>query len=97
MKEILLSLVLLLGLYPTSGIVTDIDCSADLVTVQLQNGHMYQFYSVEDWAEGDIAAMIMNDCGTPEVYDDKIVSVRYVGYCGSKLQTKETAYAFAEK
>ena len=80
MKELLLSLVLLLGLYPTSGVVTEVNYDTDLVTVELQSGHLYQFYGAEDWVEGDIAAMIMNDLGTPEVYDDEIISVRYVGY-----------------
>ena len=80
MKELLLSLVLLLGLYPTSGIVTEVNYDTDLVTVEVRNGNMFQFYGAEDWVEGDIAAMIMNDLGTPEVYDDEIISVRYVGY-----------------
>lgn len=80
MKELLLSLVLLLGLYPASGIVTEANCDTDLVTVELQSGHLYQFYGAEDWLVDDIAAMLMSSCGTPEVTDDIILSVRYVGY-----------------
>ena len=37
------------------------------------------FYGAEDWMIDDIAAMIIDDCGTPEVAGDKIASVRYCG------------------
>ena len=78
--SLLLVVVLLLGLYPTAGIVTQVDRAADLVTVTLQNGHEYQFSGTEDWLEGDIAAMIMFDRFTQIITDDMIISVRYVGY-----------------
>lgn len=78
--SLLLIVVLFLGLYPTAGIVTQVDRLTDLVTVTLQNGHSYQFSGTEDWMEGDICAMIMFDRYTPVITDDMIVSVRYVGY-----------------
>jgi len=78
--SMLLVIVLLLGLYPMSGIVTEVDKAANLVTVQLWNGYTYQFCGTEDWLEGDIAAMIMFDRLTPIITDDMIISVRYVGY-----------------
>jgi hypothetical protein len=66
-------------LYPMSGIVTAIDREADFVTVETQNGHLWAFYGAEDWMEGDIVAMLMNDMGTAEIVDDMIVSARYCG------------------
>lgn len=66
-------------LYPMSGIVTRVDHAQDIVEVTTQNGHMWEFAPAEDWAEGDICAMLMNDMGTLEVIDDMIISVRYCG------------------
>ena len=66
-------------LYPMSGVVTAIDREADFVTVETQNGHMWEFYGAEDWMEGDVCALMMNDMGTAEVTDDMIVSARYCG------------------
>lgn len=66
-------------LYPMSGIVTAIDREADIVEVTTQNGHIWAFYGAEDWMEGDVCALLMNDCGTPTILDDEIISVRYCG------------------
>lgn len=66
-------------LYPNAGIVAEVNREADTVTVETQNGHMWEFYGAEDWMIGDLCAMLMNDMGTAEVTDDEIVSVRYCG------------------
>jgi hypothetical protein len=66
-------------LYPNAGIVTNVDHAQDTVTVTTQNGHMWEFYGAEDWMEGDVCAMLMNDMGTPCVTDDEIVSAQYCG------------------
>ena len=66
-------------LYAQAGIVTRVDRAEDTVTVTTQNGHMWEFYGAEDWMEGDIAALLMDDMGTAEIVDDEIVSVRYCG------------------
>jgi len=66
-------------LYPMSGIVTEVNREADFITVETQNGHMWEFYGAEDWCVGDIAALLMDDMGTLEVIDDMIISVRYCG------------------
>ena len=34
----------------------------------------------EDWAIGDIVAVVMDTMGTELIYDDEIVSVTYNGY-----------------
>lgn len=65
--------------YPMTALVTEVNISQDLVTVTNANGLQYQFYGVNDWIEGDVASLIMNDKGTEIVYDDEIVSARYSG------------------
>lgn len=68
-------------LYPMSTIVAEVNRSTDTVTVEDFNGNLWEFDGAEDWAEGDIAALIMYDKGTPEtVYDDVILTARYCGY-----------------
>lgn len=67
--------------YPTSMIVTKVDYENDIVTITDFEGRAYQFCGCEDWYEGDICAVIMDDNGTPEtVYDDIILQTRYCGY-----------------
>lgn len=65
--------------YPMTALVTEVNGTSDLVTVTNANGLQYQFYGVDDWIEGDVASLIMNDKGTELVYDDEIVSARYSG------------------
>ena len=66
--------------YPTCATVVELDRENDEVVVEDFNGNLWAFDGCEDWAEGDICAMIMNDEGTSEIYDDTIVQVRYCGY-----------------
>ena len=67
------------NLYPHAAVVVEVDDVGDCVYVSDYNGEIWMFYGAEDWTIGDIAAMIIDDCGTPEVAGDKIVSVRYCG------------------
>ena len=67
-------------LYAQAGIVTNVDHAQDVVEVTTQNGHAWEFFGAEDWMEGDVCAMLMNDMGTPVVTDDVIVSAQYCGY-----------------
>ena len=65
--------------YPHAAVVVEVDDVGDCVHASDYNGEVWMFYGAEDWMIGDIAAMIIDDCGTPEVAGDKIVSVRYCG------------------
>ena len=65
--------------YPHAAVVVEVDDVGDCVYASDYNGEVWMFYGAEDWMIGDIAAMIIDDCGTPEVAGDKIVSVRYCG------------------
>lgn len=66
--------------YPLAGVVSEIDRSADVVTVEDAAGNLWRFTGAEDWCLGDLAALLMDDGGTPEnVMDDVIVAARYAG------------------
>lgn len=64
-------------LYPQTMKVIEIE--DNIVTIQDYNGFIYEFEGAEDWEVGDICSCIMNDNGTPKIYDDEIVSIRYAG------------------
>lgn len=65
--------------YPAVSIVNEIDNDTDLVFCTDYNGNIWCFAGVEDWFYGDVVAMLVNDNGTEEIFDDKVVSVRYAG------------------
>lgn len=64
--------------YPATMEITNI--SDDIVTMETATGHVYEMTGAEDYMTGDLLALIMDDNGTPEVTDDKIISARYAGY-----------------
>ena len=67
-------------LYPETAIVREVDDKADEVTVECFNGNQFVFKGTDDWDTNDICSMLMYDNGTPIVYDDEILSVKYSGY-----------------
>lgn len=67
-------------LYPMTARVYMVDEFTDTVTVETFMGFLFSFEGVEDWAEGDCCALIMDDCGTAGISDDLIVSARYSGW-----------------
>lgn len=73
--------------YPETAMVTQVN--KDLVTVICQNGNIFKFEdNTEEWIEGDICSMIMDNKGTVSVYDDKVVSARYSGYVNDDEMNK---------
>lgn len=67
--------------YPRCAMVTEIDETEDLVTVEDFAGVIWQFYGVEDFIVGDLVAMLLWDCGTPDsIFDDEIIDAVYGGY-----------------
>lgn len=67
--------------YAKSTVVIDVNYNDDLVTVQDFFGNTWQFFGCEDWAEGDICALIMDNNGTSDtIYDDVITNVTYCGW-----------------
>lgn len=57
--------------------VTAIDLDNDTVFVENWAGHVYSFYGVEDWMEGDYCSLVMGNNYTNEIEDDVIKSIRY--------------------
>lgn len=88
-------MILLLFLIPTSKtyglttVVIDVSKANDRVTCQDFNGNLWQFEGVEDWCVNDIATFIMDDMGTKEIKDDKIIKVTYSGYFEGWLEDYE--------
>lgn len=66
--------------YPLTTVVCAVDYETDVVTLRTFSGFTYEFEGVEDWFVGDVCACIMNDNGTPNILDDKIVDVKYCGW-----------------
>lgn len=63
--------------YPETGKVVEI-CN-DTVSVETYTGNVFEFYGSEDWMIGDCISLIMDGCGTAEVNDDVIITVKYSG------------------
>ena len=64
--------------YPLTAVVTQVDYTQDTVTFD-DGYNTWQIKGVEDWMTGDTASLLMDDKGTPEVDDDKIMAARYSG------------------
>lgn len=63
--------------YPAAAVVTEI--TGDVVTLENYSGFLWQFSGAEDYAPGDLVALIIDDNGTVTGYDDIIVAARYCG------------------
>ena len=66
-------------IYPLAGEVIGVNEDLNLVTFSTSNGNKFSFYGIEDYAEGDRVAAIMDDNGTEIVYDDIVIMVNYQG------------------
>lgn len=66
--------------YPTCGTIVSVNYDTDVAVFEDLSGNKWGFYGVEDFIEGDIVAVTMNDKGTDIIYDDEIVRVKYCGY-----------------
>lgn len=94
MKKIVLALILLIiasgivmcactnepehNVYPRAAFVSEIKSEDDIVVFADGAGFTWEWAGIEDWGVGDVAAMLMDDNGTPNsIYDDSIVMVRY--------------------
>lgn len=66
--------------YPTTTVVTEVN--TETVKVKTFSGIEYTMPNDgEDWLEGDIASLIMEENGTPnDITDDTVVVARYGGW-----------------
>lgn len=64
------------NLYPVAGYVRAIYEKESVVSVQLENGIIFEFYAEdpEEYKNGDLCAMIIDNNGTTELYDDLVVN-----------------------
>lgn len=74
------------SLYPMMCVVTEVDYATDIVTIVNFTGFIYQFYGCEDWDVDDICSCIMSDNGTPPIFDDEVISVKYDGWIEGWLE-----------
>lgn len=65
------------NIYPLLTTVTEINKDKDIVTVEDNNGFIWQFKGVDDWEKGDLCNCLMDSQGTEKVFDDEIITTRY--------------------
>ena len=58
-------------------VVEKIDTIKNTITFVDGNGSLWQYEGIEDFQEGDICSMIMDNKGTLEIKDDEIVQLKY--------------------
>ena len=64
--------------YPLAVRVDALDQQRDVVRFADGAGIAWEIVGIEDWQIGDVAALLMDDSGTPDfVFDDRIVEARY--------------------
>ena len=67
-------------MYPKTTICLAVNHQMDTVTVTDCNGTEWTFDGCQDFEEGDLIALIMNDNATPDtIWDDTVVTARYSG------------------
>lgn len=65
--------------YPMITIVREIDNKNDIVTVENNDGELFQFIGIEDWQINDICSLMLDNNGTENIYDDIIIKTIYNG------------------
>lgn len=66
-------------LCPITAKIVDLDRTSDIVSIQMANGHVFQYSGCSDYCVGDYVSAIIYD-PTGYVQDYEIVSVHYSGY-----------------
>ena len=83
MKKLLATIAAVIAaglIYPTTMVVTDVNYSTDVVTIETATGFTYEFEGTEDYTEGDLVSCIMYNNKTKDITDDVILTVRYSGF-----------------
>lgn len=66
--------------YPKTTVCLAVNHQTNTVTVADCNGTNWQFTGCQDFEEGDLIALIMDDNATPDnIWDDNIITARYSG------------------
>jgi len=86
--SIIVAIAILMGIaacasaeqYPQTFVVDLVNYEQNFMVLVDFNSNEWIWNDVEDFNCGDIVAAIMEECGTPTIYDDEIVKIRYAGY-----------------
>lgn len=65
------------NLYIMETKVIDFEEESDLVVTECETGKLYTFPGIEDWCIGDNCILVMDNCGTESIKDDKIIRTFY--------------------
>ena len=68
------------NVYANCGKIISVNYDTDTVVFEDLSGFQWGFKGVEDLFVGDIIAVVMDDNGTPIIFDDEIVDINYCGY-----------------
>ena len=68
-----------LCVYPLTAVVVEVNYKEDYILCVDYTGNEWAIDGAEDWMIGDVVAMIMDECGTDEIFDDAIVDSAYCG------------------
>lgn len=63
--------------YAATFKIIDLEHESNTIVFIDANGNIWEYEGIEDWELGDTASVLMLDNGTTNIYDDKIVSMRY--------------------
>lgn len=66
--------------YPATGVITELNEDNNTYIWVDFNGNEWEEIGIEDLSKGDRIALIMDNNGTSEIYDDFAVSIRYCGW-----------------
>ena len=67
------------NLYAKTAVVIDVNPDENVVACEDHEGEVWEFYGTEDFKEGDILGLLMDDMGTETIFDDEIVEYNYNG------------------
>ena len=69
--------------YALTAVICDLESVNDFVYCEDFNGNLWVFKGIEDWQEGDLASLLMDNNNTIDITDDIILSAHYGGYLKS--------------
>ena len=80
MKKFIIVWSIVVAIAILMGMVELVNHEQDFMVLVDYNGNEWIYEGVEDFDCGDIVAAIMEERGTPTIYDDEIIMIRYAGY-----------------
>ena len=72
-------------MYPELYKVIEVNLEADTVVLVSGNGSLWIWEGAEDWEVDDLAAGIVEDWDTEDLFDDEILTLRYCANWGEAM------------